>query len=58
MILDVHVAYLFAALAVLFGLTYTINQGLNYMIAKAKQKNEVMTGANDANCLVLKTHQI
>jgi len=49
MILDVHVAYLFAALAVLFGLTYTMNQGLNYMISKAKQKNNALNDANKAD---------
>ena len=53
MTLDVHVAYLFAALSVLFGLTYTINQGLNYLISKAKQKNkvlnEVLDDANEAD---------
>jgi len=47
MILDVHVAYLFAALAVLFGLTYTMNQGLNYMISKAKEKNNTLNNKND-----------
>jgi len=49
MILDVHVAYLFAALAVLFGLTYTMNQGLNYMISKAKLKNSRLNNENDAD---------
>jgi len=46
MILDVHVAFLFAALAVLFGLTYSMNQGLNYMISKAKQKNKTLNNEN------------
>ena len=49
MILDVHVAFLFAALAVLFGLTYTMNQGLNFMIAKAKHKNEALRNSEEAN---------
>jgi len=49
MILDVHVAYLFAALAVLFGLTYTVNQGLNYMISKTRQKNKMLSNANEAD---------
>jgi len=47
MILDVHVAYLFAALSVLFGLTYSMNQGLNYMISKAKQKNNALNKTNE-----------
>lgn len=51
MILDVDVAYLFAALSVLFGLTYTMNQGLNYMISKAKQKNEALNDVNEADFL-------
>ena len=49
MILDVHVAYLFAALAVLFGLTYTMNQGLNFMISTAKQRNEAIRSSNEAD---------
>ena len=47
MILDVHVAYLFAALSVLFGLSYTMNQGLNFMISKAKQRNEALVEAEN-----------
>ena len=47
MILDVHVAFLFAALAVLFGLTYTMNQGLNFMIAKANQRNEALRSSGE-----------
>lgn len=47
MILDVHVAYLFAALAVLFGLTYTMNQGLSFMISKAKEKNNIEKNDNE-----------
>jgi len=49
MILDVHVAYLFAALAVHFGLSYIMNQGLNYMISKAKQKNKSLINANEVD---------
>jgi len=39
MILDVHVAYLLAALLVMFGLTYSISRFLDHLIAMAKTKN-------------------
>lgn len=39
MILDVHVAFLFAALSVLFGITYTLGQFLNHKIEQAKAKH-------------------
>ncbi len=38
MLLDVHFAYLIAALAVLGGLTYTIGQFLDVKIEEAKQR--------------------
>lgn len=38
MILDVHVAFLIAALSVLVGLTYTISQFLDHKIANANAK--------------------
>lgn len=38
MLLDVHFAYLIAALCVLGGLTYSIGQLLDYKIAQAKQR--------------------
>jgi hypothetical protein len=49
MILDVHVAFLFAALAVLFGITYSLGQFLDIQtkraIARRKQGNfEADTG--------------
>lgn len=37
MILDVHVAYLVASLSVLFGLTYSIGQFLDYKIEQIKK---------------------
>jgi len=39
MILEVHVAYLFASLAVLFGLTYSMSQFLNYKIEKMRKQS-------------------
>lgn len=36
MILDVHVAFLFASLSVLVGITYTVGQFLNRSISGAK----------------------
>jgi len=41
MILEVHVAYLFASLAVLFGLTYSMSQFLNYKIEKLRKQNAI-----------------
>lgn len=38
MILDVHVAFLFASLSVLFGITYTVGQFLNRCIDDAQTK--------------------
>ena len=40
MILEVHVAFLIAALTVLFGLTYSIGQFLNFKIDQAKANKE------------------
>ena len=54
MILDVHVAYLIASLSVLFGLTYTIGQFLDYkieQISKARE-NAVNTDQQEAEVLV------
>lgn len=53
MILDVHVAYLVASLSVLFGLTYTIGQFLDYKIEQArKARSTVQTeGQQEAEIL-------
>jgi len=40
MILDVHVTFLVASLAVLFGLTYSISRVLDYKIAQIKKARE------------------
>ncbi len=40
MLLDVHFAFLIAALAVLGGLTFTIGQFLDYKIEQAKERHE------------------
>lgn len=41
MVFDAHIAYLFASLSVLFGLTYSISQYLNFKIAQAKSNAKV-----------------
>ncbi len=48
MILDVHVAYLFASLAVLFGLTYSIGQFLDFKIAQAKKQRQSTTDTDNS----------
>lgn len=40
MILDVHVAYLFASLSVLFGLTYSISRFFDYKIQQMKEAKD------------------
>ncbi len=41
MILDVHVAFLVAALAVLFGLTYSIGQFFDYRIREMQKQKDL-----------------
>lgn len=41
MILDVHVAYLIASLSVLFGLTYSIGQFLEYKMEQLRKARVV-----------------
>lgn len=50
MVIDVHVAYLFASLAVVFGVSYSINTILNRKIAalRDKQINEQVDREEEA----------
>ena len=40
MMLEVHVAYLFASLSVLFGLTYSMTRVLDYKIKEAQARKQ------------------
>jgi len=49
MILDVHIAFLVAALSVMFGLTFSIGQFLDYKINEVqKRKNQLASSDLDA----------
>jgi len=52
MILDVHVAYLVASLSVMFGLTYSIGQFLDYKIEQAKRAQHEKQEKSEIKVLV------
>ena len=53
MILDVHVAYLVASLSVLFGLTYSIGQFLDYKIDQISKARENAVNADQKEAEIL-----